>query len=141
MWKPLAWLLVSPILFAAAPASNQVGLEWPVHAVDDGRGTPYKVDQADNLCGLTLPRQLTQPAKVDYQTLLEATAEHKKLKKKKIDPNSAEGIKLLAQAHDRVVKACETVRVQGGYCSVWKSIERRDGTPLPDITATVQKSL
>ncbi len=141
MWKPLTFLLLSPLCWGAGPIDLATHPDSLFIVADDGRGTPYKVDKADNLCGLSEPRQLTAPAKVDYQTLLEATAEHIELTKKKIDPTSAQGIKLLAAAHERVVKACETVRVQGSHCSVWKSIERRDGTAIPDITATVQASL
>lgn len=108
---------------------------------DDGRGTPYVVNKSDNICGLDEPRQLTKPAVVSYDTLLAATAEVKKIKKDKIDPKSSEGITLMTKARSRVLKACESVRQSGGYCSVWKEIKRRDKKAIPDITDAVKRLL
>lgn len=108
---------------------------------DDGRGTPYKVDKADNVCGLDEPRALTNPALVDYGALLDATPEAKLIKRRKIDPQSAEGIRLMTEARTRVLEACESVRGDLGHCSVWKKISRRDGTAVDDITAAVTKEI
>lgn len=108
---------------------------------DDGRGTPYVVTKSDNICGLDEPRQLTNPAVVDYDVLLEATDEHKKLIKDKIDPLSSEGITLLTKARARVLKACEAVRASNGHCSVWKVIKRRDKRSIDDITDEVKRQL
>lgn len=108
---------------------------------DDGRGTPYKVDKDDNVCGLVEPRGLTNPAKVDYDGLLDATPEAKKIKRRKIDPDSAEGIRLMTEARTRVLEACESVRADLGHCSVWKEISRRDGTAIDDITDAVKKEI
>jgi len=140
MWQTLCILFIA---FPGPKADSQTGhpAQEAIQTVDDGRGTPYKVEKSDNICGLVEPRQLTKPVQVDYDALLEATPEHKKLVKKKIDPNSAEGIKLLSEARDRVRIACESVRAQGAYCSVWKAIARRDGTTIQDVTALVRKSL
>ncbi|HPF13806.1 MAG: hypothetical protein H6830_11580 [Planctomycetes bacterium] len=124
---------------ATQPAEN-LALEQSA-PTDDGRGTPYKVDKADNICGLLEPRQLTSPAKVDYQALLEATSEYQEITKNKIDPNSAKGIELLTKARTRIRDACEAIRVKGNYCSIWKVIERRDGTAVDDITDQVKKAL
>jgi len=122
-----------------------VCLALPAHAAavgaDDGRGTDYVVMKSDNICGLDAPRQLSRPSKVDYDKLLNATTEMKKLKKRKIDRNSPEGIKLLTDAADRVKKACEKVRMEKGYCSVWKKIKRRDGKAISDISSSVQKEV
>ncbi|MCA9001411.1 MAG: hypothetical protein KDB61_05780, partial [Planctomycetes bacterium] len=114
------------------------GQQW---MTDDGRGTPFIVDKADNVCGLVEPRQLTVPAKVDYPKLLHATAEYKEMVRSKIDPESAKGIEMLARARTRVVQACEVEQVNGGYCSIWKAISRRDGTAIPDVTKAVLKGI
>lgn len=108
---------------------------------DDGRGTPYHVNKADNICGLDEPRQLTNPASVNYSALLDATPEMKKIAKDKIDPTSSEGITLTAKARSRVLSACESVRQSGGYCSVWKSIRRRDKKAISDVTDSVKRLL
>ncbi len=99
------------------------------------------VTKSDNICGLDEPRQLTNPAVVDYDVLLEATDEHKKLIKDKIDPLSSEGITLLTKARARVLKACEAVRASNGHCSVWKVIKRRDKRSIDDITDEVKRQL
>lgn len=108
---------------------------------DDGRGTPYVVEKTNNICGLDEPRQLTNPAVVDYDSLLEATDEFKKIQKDKIDPNSSEGITLMTKARARVLKACESVRASHGHCSVWKEIKRRDKRSIDDITDEVKRQL
>ena len=108
---------------------------------DDGRGTPYIVEKSDNICGLDEPRQLTDPAVVDYDALLKATPEYKKIEKDKIDPKSSEGITLLTKARARVLKACESVRASKGHCSVWKKIARRDKKAITDITDAVKRKL
>lgn len=118
----------------SAPAADEV-------LDDDGRGTPYKVDKADNVCGLDEPRALTNPAQVDYAELLQATPEAKRVKRRKIDPDSAEGIRLMTEARTRVLQACESVRADLGYCSVWKKISRRDGDPIDDLTDAVKKEI
>ncbi|MEM8710875.1 MAG: hypothetical protein AAGG01_07980 [Planctomycetota bacterium] len=134
-------------LFASSPTG---GVDWravdgvPLEAAslaDDGRGTPYEVMKSDNICGLDEPRQLTKPAVVDYQALIEATAEYKKLKKDKIDETSSEGITLMTKARARVLKACEAVRASQGHCSVWKVIKRRDKRAVDDITDDVKRQL
>lgn len=131
---------------AAAAPTPLDGAGFPAHGGgthtdDDGRGTPYKVDKTDNVCGLDEPRALTDPAKVDYEKLLNATPEVKAIKRRKIDKESAEGIRLMTEARSRVLDACEKVRSDEGHCSVWKKISRRDGTPIPDITDEVKKEI
>jgi hypothetical protein len=104
-------------------------------------GTGWIVDKADNICGLDDPKMLSKPAKVDYDTLLRATAEMKKIKDDKIDPNSPQGIQLRQAAATRVQKAAEKVRTTDGYCSVWKTIRHQDGRVIPDITDAVKAQL
>ncbi len=108
---------------------------------DDGRGTPYILEKADNICGLDEPKQLSNPAKVDYDALLEVTPQIKRMKRDKIDPNSAKGIQLRTEAEALVRDTCEKIRADKSYCSVWKKIERRDGGKIADITEKVKKEI
>ena len=128
---------VQPLGCQGGGPSPSLGLSWR----DDGRGTPYVVEKSDNICGLDEPRQLTDPAVVDYDALLKATPEYKKIEKDKIDPKSSEGITLLTKARARVLKACESVRASKGHCSVWKKIARRDKKAITDITDAVKRKL
>jgi hypothetical protein len=104
-------------------------------------GTGWVVDKADNICGLDDPKMLSKPAKVDYDALLKATPEMKKIKDDKIDPNSPQGIQLRQAAATRVQKAADKVRTTDGYCSVWKTIRHQDGRVIPDITDAVKAQL
>lgn len=103
--------------------------------------TGWIVDRSDNICGLDDPKMLSKPAKVDYDALLKATPEMKKIKDDKIDPNSPEGIQLRQAAATRVQKAAEKVRSSSGYCSVWKTIRHQDGRAIPDVTDAVKAQL
>lgn len=98
-------------------------------------------DRSDNICGLDDPRMLSKPCKVDYDALLKATPEMKKIVNDKIDPNSSEGINLRQKAVDRIRDKAEAVRVAQGYCSVWKAISHKDGRTIPDITDLVKAQL
>ena len=141
--KYLALLLLTAFLLPGSADARPDVVDGPAAtaAIDDGRGTPYIVNKSDNICGLDEPRQLTNPAAVDYEALLAATAEVKKIKKDKIDPKSSEGITLMTKARSRVLKACESVRQSGGHDSVWKAIKRRDKKAIPDITDAVKRLL
>ncbi len=98
-------------------------------------------DRSDNICGLDDARMLSKPCKVDYEALLKATPEMKKIVNDKIDPNSSEGINLRQKAVDRIRDKAEAVRVAQGYCSVWKAISHKDGRTIPDITDLVKAQL
>jgi hypothetical protein len=98
-------------------------------------------DRSDSVCGLDDPKMLSKPAKFDYDAVLKATPEMKKITADKIDPNSSEGINLKNKAMDRVREKAESVRVAQGYCSVWKTISHKDGRTIPDITDLVKAQL
>jgi len=98
-------------------------------------------DRSDNICGLDDPKMLSKPAKIDYDALLKATPEMKKIGADKIDPNSSEGINLKSRAADRVREKADAVRAAQGYCSVWKTISHKDGRTIPDITDLVKAQL
>jgi hypothetical protein len=99
------------------------------------------VDRTDNICGLDDAKMLSKPAKVDYDALLRATPEMKKIKDDKIDPNSPQGIQLRQSAVTRVQTAAEKVRVANGHCSVWKAIRHTDGRTVSDVTEAVKAQL
>ena len=88
----------------------------------------------DNLVGLRDPAQLSSPARVDFTSLFEATAEMQQLRRERIDPESPQGIQLKTRARNRVASACERVMEQRGHCSIWKAISHSDGRSVPDVT-------
>ena len=53
------------------------------------------VEAGDSVCGVSEARQIKKPGVVDFDYLVGITAEAKKIKRDKIDPNSAEGIRLM----------------------------------------------
>lgn len=95
----------------------------------------------DNVCGLKEASQVSNPAVVDWQALLEATPEVRKLRSEKIAEDSPEGIQLLNEAANRVTQACESLRSSQGHCSVWKSIRHKDGRAVTDLTDLVRAQL
>lgn len=97
------------------------------------------VRSEDNLCGLNDAKKLSNPGKLRYSELREATPEIKKMKEKHIDPTSPEGIQLKQAAVDRIRTAADAVRGERGHCSVWKKIRHKDGRAVPDLTDLVKK--
>jgi len=95
----------------------------------------------DSVVGLKEASQVSNPAVVDWQALLEATPEVRKLRSQKIAEDSPEGIQLLTEAANRATTACESLRASQGYCSVWKSIRHKDGRAVADITDLVKAQL
>jgi hypothetical protein len=128
-----------PLTSATAPDAAATLRTRP----DDGVGTPYVFNRRDNICGKGVknPASITKPARVDYDVLLEATDEVRKINKDRIDPQSAEGLKLMTGAKRKVLKACEAVRRADNHCGVWKKITRRDGRGVADITAKVKAEM
>jgi len=102
-----------------------------------GGGASYIAARADHVCGVDHPRAISNPARVDYDTLLEATEEVKELESRHLDPGSSRGTRLMAKARLEVTAACEAVRFDGQYCSIWKQVRRRDGAPVDDVTGQV----
>ena len=163
--KPsISWALLTAVLILAS-ASSASAVELPGNAtsaigasshgslcapamratelrlVEPEAGARWIVDRADNICGLDDAKMLSKPAKVDYDALLKATAEMKKIRDDKIDPSSPEGIRLRQAAADRVRSAADKVRVAEGYCSIWKQIRHQDGRVIPDVTDQVKAQL
>ena len=108
-------LAVIGLLVVAAGAGvyvlvNQEPMREITIAFEVSDGLPAEIYSGETLLGTT-------PLSIDYDKLLNATAEMKRLRKDKIDRNSPEGIRLCTNAADRVKKACEKVRTDKAYCS------------------------
>ena len=101
----------------------------------------YLVEASDNICGLRIPRALTQPASVDYALLLRLTPECRQIQREHLPPGSPKRLLLLKEAKDRILKLCERARSETGACSVWKNISRRDGRPVTNLTARIAREL
>ncbi len=101
-------------------------------------GAKWVADEGDNICGIKDLRKVSNPAKVDYDDLWDATPQIQTMKQKKIDPESTEGKALRNQARTLITKTCELIRQAKGHCGVWKVIKNEDGRIVPDITEQVK---
>ena len=147
--KTIGLLLAGGILASTAglagatppPAGSPLGQEVPeiAQTVPDGRGWIAK--RSDNICGLQELNQLSNPARVDYDALLKATPQMKEMKRRGVDPDSPEGIRLKNAAVDLVADCCEQIRSEEGHCSVWKSIRHKDGRSVSDVTRKVEERI
>lgn len=147
-WMTRTWMtrgaalaagLLLGLLPMAAPAAARTQADSPVLAEEGGSG--WIVEEADNICGVRTARQITNPAKVHYRTLLDATPEIQEMKRKGLDKESPEGQLLYNAAVDRISRAAERVMSDRGYCSIWKRIRHRDGRVVPDVTEAVEREL
>ena len=98
----------------------------------------WVADEDDNICGIKDLKKVSNPAKVDYDGLWDATPQIKKMKEKKIDPESTEGKALRSQAKTLITKSAELVRASKGHCGIWKAIKNEDGRTVPDVTKEVR---
>jgi hypothetical protein len=124
----------------AATATPQVPIQHPVTqglVAEGAVEVDWVVRSEDHICGVSEARMIASPAKVDYETLMDATPEIKELRRKGIDRESARGQTLVTAARDRVRRATNAVMKEQGYDSVWKRITHRKGTPVADITHSV----
>lgn len=125
-----------PGSMAAAPPDPRTGT-----GIETALAGDWIVEAADNVCGLTDPRQISNPAELDYDELLRATPEMKEMKRKGIDKDSPEGQVLYNKAVDRVQSAAARVMKDKGYDSVWKKVRHRQGRKAPSITDAVKDKL
>lgn len=138
----IAAFAVLAVTFAMTSATARGIAPPPIEAVSLGEVVAgWVVDRADNICGLDDAKMLSKPAKVDYDALLKATPEMKKIKDDKIEPSSPQGIQLRQAGVTRVQTAAEKVRATDGHCSVWKTIKHSDGRAVADITESVKAQL
>ncbi|MCB9915815.1 MAG: hypothetical protein H6828_11825 [Planctomycetes bacterium] len=138
IWMAALLLVVPPVLGAeGVPAGAATA-----PAIEAERsGSDWVVEQEDHVTGVSNAQQITNPAKVSYDSLMDDTSEMQELKKKGIKKDSARGQVLVSAAKDRVRRAAKTVMDEKGYCSVWKAIKNKTGTAVPDITDEVRKHL
>jgi hypothetical protein len=99
----------------------------------------WVAEDDDNICGIKDLKKVSNPAKVDYDDLWDATPQIRQMKEKKIDPESTEGKALRSQAKTLITKSCELVRAAKSYCGVWKTIKNQDGRKVPDLTDDVKE--
>lgn len=95
-------------------------------------------DPQDNICGISDPRKVSNPALVNYQVLLEATPAIREMRRDRIDPDSAKGRQLRRAAAELITKASEAIRRARGHCGVWRVIRHEDGRIVPDVTSDVR---
>ncbi len=136
-------ICLSLILLSLAFGGSAYGRADSGPAVPPGPSLESKwvADEDDNICGIKDLKKVSNPAKVDYDGLWEATPQIKKMKEKKIDPESTEGKALRSQAKTLITKSCELVRAAKGNCGVWKTIKNEDKRTVPDVTKDVKDKL
>jgi len=127
-------------LFGGA-SHTQPAAEAASTAADRWTADKWVAEDEDNICGIKDLKKVSNPAKVDYDVLWDATPQIKRMKEKKIDPESTEGKALRSQAKTLITKSAELVRAAKGYCGVWKTIKNEDGRKVPDVTDDVKEKL
>ena len=138
MSHPLLTIGLSLALSLTSSASQGAHAAPRVERVDSGlvsTSSAWRTNPKDNICGLTSPRQLTQPARIDYRTALASTPEMKDLKRRGISLDSAEGQILRERAADRVRMIGSKLMKRKGHCSLWKEISHSNNRLIPDITS------
>lgn len=140
---PILLALALTTGFEGAGADGEIGGQAALSGdlAEEGTVAGWQANASDNIVGLRDPRTLSNPAKVDYDALLEKTDEMKRIKRDRIDPNSPQGVQLKNRARQRVADACERVMRDNGHCSVWKNIRHSDGRSVTDATASVARLL
>ena len=136
------WLALSLTVFIAAHTQAWGAPVIPsVTPSVEVAETGWRTRSRDNICGLSNPRQVNHPARLDYKQVLRATPEMKDLVRRNINPRSAEGQILRQRAVDRVRRASSLVMHSHGHCSVWKRISHRDGRAVKNLTDEVIATL
>lgn len=134
----LSLILLSLALGGSAYGNARSGpAATPTQSVE----SKWVAEEEDNICGIKDLKKVSNPAKVDYDDLWEATPQIKKMKEKKIDPESTEGKALRSQAKTLITKTCELVRAAKGHCGIWKAIKNEDKRSVPDVTKDVKDKL
>ena len=111
------------------------------HAAEErsaAAGAEFVGESKHCVSGLDDVRRLCSPAIVDHDRCMEATPQHARLEREKIDPRSALGQILLSEARRRVTSACTTVMKRHDHCSIWRELRRADGGDIPDRTDDVR---
>ncbi|MFT5731413.1 MAG: hypothetical protein ACJA2W_000573 [Planctomycetota bacterium] len=142
-YRPL-WL--SPLVLIAFLVAGSglvvgLGMTWASGTETGATGSDYIAEHVDSICGLDDVRVLSKPASVQYDDLMNATAERRRMQAESIDPTSALGQVLETKARRRVHTACHAVMTRLEHCSVWKEITHRNGAEIADITPNVVAAL
>lgn len=140
----LGALTIQGTLLSAQDAYAQRGdalVETSALALEPVLSADWILNEADNICGLREKKKLSNPASIDWSTLLDETPEMERIQRNGIDPESPEGIQLRQRAMERLTRHCKAEMDAQGHCSVWKSISHRDGRAISAITAAVRTRL
>ena len=129
MFKAIAIVLN---LCIAGFTGTLIMTDWEQVVVDDD----WIATPADNICGLKDPKQVRQPGIISWRQAMDATDEMKKIKREKIDKNSALGITLIEAATRKTRNACQRAMKDMNVDSVWKQISHVRKVPW-DVTHKV----
>ena len=113
-----------------------IATDWEQVVVEDD----WIADKADNVCGVKDPKQVKFPGIISWQRAMDTTAEMKKIKREKIDKNSALGITLIEAATRKTRNACQRSMKDMNVDSVWKQISHVRKVPW-DVTHNVVEIL
>lgn len=99
------------------------------------------LNASDHISGISDEKKISNPAQVDYPSVLSATPQMQRIVREKIDPDSNEGKALRSEAKRAVVTACTTVQTSQRHCGIWKKIAHSDQRQIPDVTDLVKAEL
>jgi len=125
-------LSIAALLLSLAPSTA---------AQQAAGSTLWRAETRNNICGVSNPRHVTNPAVVDYTEVLSATPEMRDMGNRDIDPRSAEGQILRQRAVDHVRRVGSKVMRRNGHCSMWKEINHRAGRKASDLTGQLVAAL
>ena len=83
----------------------------------------WTADLKDNVCGISLPAKVNNPATIQWAVIMHETPEMRRIMKYRIHKDSPLGKQLLAQAKSRVRRWARIVMQDLKYDSVWGRIE------------------
>lgn len=138
----LACLLLAGSSSALSSAEGGIVAPAPVRSQTAGTSTvlqahDWVAEEADNLCGISNLKRVTNPALVNYDSLLDATPQMTEMREKRIKPDSIEGKTLREAARKLIVTKAQAVQKLGGYDGLWKAITNKDGRRIDDVTKDV----
>ncbi|MFT5286948.1 MAG: hypothetical protein ACI8TQ_003123 [Planctomycetota bacterium] len=132
-------LFALPLSTPAPVLRSELEPSGGISSLANNETSDWVAEDEDHVCGLSSLRKLSNPAKVDYDDLWEATPEIIEMNDNNIDPDSAAGIRLQKLATDRIFDACEEVMKDESHCSIWKDISHKDERDITDLTKLVKE--